>query len=128
MEDYVKILEELKGRRAAIDTESAALDEAIEAVSKLLETKGVAVVGRKPSGAFAGMTIIDAAKKYLASVQRPAPTKEIVEALERGGLQHKAKDFYASVYAILRQQAQKGPKGGIRRVAIDWELVEGEAT
>lgn len=119
MEDYVKILEDLKHKRAAID-------EAIEAISRLLEAQGVAVNGSReaPTGAFTGMTVIDAAKKYLASVKRPAPTKEIVAALERGGLQHNAKDFYASVYAILRQQAQKGPKGGVRRNAIDWELVE----
>ena len=118
MDSYVKILEDLKSRRAAID-------EAIEAISRLLATEGVEVEGhRAPTGAFTGMTIIDAARKYLTMVKRPAPTKEIVEALERGGLQHKAKDFYASVYAILRQEAQKGPKGGIRRNALDWELIE----
>lgn len=120
MEDYIKILEDLKQRRAAID-------ETIEAIGRLLATQGIEVDGhRAPTGAFTGMTVIDAARKYLKSVNRPAPTKEIVEALEKGGLQHQAKDFYASVYAILRQQAQKGEKvpGAIRRNSLDWELIE----
>lgn len=117
-EDYVRILEDLHRKRTAID-------EAIEAISRMLEAEGVAVDGpRAPTGTFTGMTVIEAAKKYLRMVSRPAPTKEIVEALEKGGLQHQAKDFYASVYAILRQQAQKGPGGGIKRTALDWELVE----
>jgi hypothetical protein len=118
-EDLVRILEELKAKREA-------LDEAIESISRYLGVEGVATSGngRAVAGAFTGMTVLEAAKKYLASVKRSAPTKEIVAALERGGLQHNAKDFYASVYAILRQQAQKGPKGGIRRSALDWELVE----
>lgn len=119
MQDYARILEDLQNQRAAID-------EAIDAISRLLSTTtGVEVGGhRAPTGAFANMTVIEAARKYLTMIQRPAPTKEIVQALEKGGLQHNAKDFYASVYAILRQQAQKGDKAGIRRNALDWELTE----
>ena len=120
MEDYKRILEDLRNKRERIE-------EAIEAITRLLEVNGEAVpgVGKSASGGgmFAGMTVAEAARKYLSIIKRPAPTKEIVEALERGGLQHNAKDFYASVYAILRQQAQRD-KAPIRRNALDWELVE----
>lgn len=128
MSEYLKILEDLQARREVLTGETEAVDEAIAAISRLPEVQAVwAKNGKKPAavkGAFSGMTIIEAAKKYLASIKRPAPTTEIAAALERGGVEHQAKDFYASVYAILRQQAQKGPKGGIRRVATDWELIE----
>lgn len=118
MEDYLKLREDLRQKREAID-------KMIEAVDEYLSASGVRVNEKPaPKGTFAGMTVIQAAMKYLAMVKRPAPTTEIVAALERGGLEHNAKDFYASVYAILRQQAQKGAKAGIRRNALNWELIE----
>ena len=70
------------------------------------------------------MTVIEAAKKYLAIIKRPASTKEICAALEKGGLQHNAKDFYSSVYAILRQRVQTSED--IERDAMDWKLKEEE--
>lgn len=114
----MKLLEDLKQKREAID-------RMIDAITEYLAASGVSVDGGEtPRGMFSGMTVLEAAKKYLAMIKRPAPTKEIVSALERGGLEHNAKDFYASVYAILRQQAQKGERAGIRRNALDWELTE----
>src|SRR5438477_13138557 len=42
---------------------------------------------------FFGMTIADAAKKYLGMVKATKSTAVIAEALERGGLKHSSKSF-----------------------------------
>lgn len=113
MEDLARTREGLIARRDA-------MNDAIAAIERVLGITGAEAPRTTPSGLYTGMTIIEAAKKFLAIVQRPASTKEIVLALEQGGLQHKSKDFYSSVYAILRQRQQS--HGDVKRVANDWSL------
>jgi hypothetical protein len=72
-----------------------------------------------PSDAFFGMTIADAAVKYLDkwASRKPQSTNTIVDALERGG-QKRSK--YTTVYGILSRRAKK--EGDVVNVKGDWGL------
>jgi hypothetical protein len=72
-----------------------------------------------PSDAFFGLTIADAAVKYLDkwANRKPQSTNAIVEALERGG-QKRSK--YTTVYGILSRRAKK--EGDVVNVKGDWGL------
>lgn len=74
------------------------------------------------SDAFFGLTVVDAAKRFLAMKKRPCGTQEIVDALETGGFVHKAKNFYATVHSSLlrREEALKD----VVRVKRKWALSE----
>jgi hypothetical protein len=68
---------------------------------------------------FFGMTIGDAAKKYLSMMKVTKSTADIAGALERGGLKHTSKDFPTTVRSIL------GPREDFTRVPNgDWGLAE----
>lgn len=68
---------------------------------------------------FFGMTIGDAAKKYLIMMKVTKPTADIATALEHGGLKHSSKDFPTTVRSVLRQREDftRVPNG-------DWGLTE----
>jgi len=68
---------------------------------------------------FFGMTIGDAAKKYLAMMKATKSTAEIAEGLERGGLKHSSKSFTTTVRSILgaNESFTRVPNG-------DWGLTE----
>lgn len=68
---------------------------------------------------FFGMTISDAARKYLGMAKATKSTGEIAEALERGGLKHSSKDFPTTVRSIIgpRDEFLRTPNG-------DWGLSE----
>lgn len=68
---------------------------------------------------FFGMTIADAAKKYLSMVKRTQSTGEIAVALESGGLKHASKDFQQTLRATLGQKGEL-----FLRVNGDWGLNE----
>jgi hypothetical protein len=68
---------------------------------------------------FFGMTIADAAKKYLAMMKTTKSTADIAAGLEQGGLKHSSKDFSTTVRSILgsREDFLRVPNG-------DWGLSE----
>jgi|SRR5471030_57258 hypothetical protein len=69
---------------------------------------------------FFGMTIADAARKFLTMKKATNPTGDIASALEQGGLKHSSKDFNTTVRSVLGQQREiflRVPNG-------DWGLVE----
>ena len=70
------------------------------------------------------MTVFEAAIVYLRSVGGAATTRELADALERGGITHKSKDFYNSVFATLTQYSQKRPE--LAKKKGEWILVETE--
>ncbi len=67
---------------------------------------------------FFGMTIGDAANKYLKMAKATKPTGDIASALERGGLKHSSKDFNTTVRSVL------GGREDFLRVNGDWGLTE----
>ena len=67
--------------------------------------------------------ITDAVKKYLAMVKKPQDTRVIAEALESGGFRHTSKNFYGTIFSVLRRRAQND--GDIVKVTSGlWALTE----
>jgi DNA-directed RNA polymerase delta subunit len=104
--DYEAVLADLHERRNKIDA-------AIDAVKGIL-----AAVGRTPSGStrirsaqdiapdtFFGLTIADAAIKYLGMVRSAQTLPQIWEALKQGGLPHTK---YNAVYTAFSRREQVG--------------------
>jgi hypothetical protein len=54
-----------------------------------------------PDDAFFGLSIGEAAKKYLGIVKRKPSIGEIADALDRGGLPHASGDFVGTVTTML---------------------------
>src|SRR5258705_746619 len=73
------------------------------------------------SDTFFGMSIPDAIKKYLAFMKKKQPAPEIAKALERGGFQHASKNFYSTIYTVLKRLRERGE---VVKVGTDWGLVE----
>jgi hypothetical protein len=115
--NYDAVLADLEARKAQLEAAIAAI--------KAIASQGGS--GPNPSGsgphvgpsAFLGMSIPDAAKKYLSGVKEKKPTQEIIDALVAGGL---PPSKYTTVYNILtRRQKQVGD---IVNMKGDWGLAE----
>ncbi len=88
--DYEAVLADLRAKRERIDAAITGIEtmlgiQALTAPSGSQQTKQPDDVGLGP-GAFLGMTIVDAAKKYLAYKRQNQRTEEILKALQDGGL------------------------------------------
>lgn len=57
-----------------------------------------------------------------ALVAESHPTKQLMEALERGGYQHRSKNFYTTVFGVLNRHWKT--QGEIVKVDGDWGLRE----
>lgn len=65
-----------------------------------------------PAGAFLGKSIPEAAELYLAIVKGKRTSKDIAEAINRGGIETKSKNFTQNVHAGL-DRARKTPNSGL---------------
>ena len=124
--NYDAVLADLIARRDK-------LNSAIEAIQGTLGIRNGSVSTVSPETpppaaeigrhAFFGMSIPDAAKKFLAMSREPKSTNEISIALERGGLTHSAGNFANSVGSILHRL--DSANGEIVRVSRGtWGLLE----
>lgn len=95
--DYRAVLADLEARRAQ-------LDQAIAAIRLFLGEQGdggSALFTEVKSDTFFGLSVTDAAKKYLTIVKDPKSTQEIADALKAGGFKSTAKNFYSNVFTAL---------------------------
>ena len=92
-------------QHSAVDAESAPMSSDIE------------------SDTFFGLSIVEAAKKFLGMGRRPKTTNEIKEALEAGGYTHTSKNFYSTIFSVLNRESNK-VGGEIAKVNDKWGLVE----
>jgi hypothetical protein len=133
--NYGAFLADLEAKRAALDQAIASLR--VAAASGALVgnvgdpippmTDGVAVSlhgGEVPVGAFLGKSISEAAKLCLQIIKRKLTTREIADALIKGGVETTAKtSFPAIVHSILVRTAKSG--GGIMKLGRShWALSE----
>lgn len=104
--DYEAVLADLRAKRASLDTAIAALEQihvgssgsgGSAAAAKPIDPSSI------PDDAFFGLSVVEAAKKYLALVKRKQSVKEIADALDRGGLPHTSSDFVGTVATMLRR-------------------------
>ena len=58
-----------------------------------------------PSDAFFGMSISNAAQKYMNMRKKPATTPEIAEALEQGGFPHQSGNFANTIHSVLTRNS-----------------------
>jgi len=133
--DYNRVLADLRERRdklnaaiAAIeemslgtggldsggDSDTAAGDESPIQMPQRISTARYGLL----SDSFFQMSAADAAKKYLRIVKRPAGTKEICDALTRGGYLTNAKNFYSNLYTTLLRTPD------VIKVKKEWGLAE----
>lgn len=122
--DYEAVLSDLEAKRAALDVAIAALRQVRNAGAHT--GIGTAGVIRQidpeniPDDAFFGLSIGEAAKKYLGMVKRKQSTREIAEALDRGGLPHTSSNFLNTVTTMLSRQARSD--SDLVKVGREWGL------
>jgi hypothetical protein len=104
--NYEAVLADLRVKRASLDAAIAAIEQLqtvggmsseATALPKTIDPSSI------PDDAFFGLSVVDAAKKYLTIVKRKQSVKEIADALDRGGLPHSSSNFVATVATMLRR-------------------------
>jgi hypothetical protein len=127
--DYNAVLADLRAKRDK-------LDAAIAGIETMLGIRGLAEQAQKPEGesgngggnglgpgAFLGMTIVDAARKFLSVTRRNQRTEEILRALKDGGMVLTSADPINTVGSVLNRNYSQG--GEIVRVERGvWGLAE----
>lgn len=122
--DYQAVLADLESKKDE-------LDKAITAIKRIMgdptlssdgQTKQQGQVLALTPTAFFGMSVADAAKKYLAIVKEPKSTPDIASALQKYGMKTVAKNFTLTVFSSLERRERVGevvrPKRGL------WGLAE----
>jgi len=126
-EHYQMVLDDLIARRAKLDAAISAIQEAMG-----LPSSGSLSAGATPAGgssdtlrsdSFFGMTVVEAAKKYLAVSKRTRTAQEVTDALKGGGYTFATGTPLATVTSVLHRSDAKG--GEIIRVSKGtWGLAE----
>jgi hypothetical protein len=110
--DYEAVIADLDAKRAALDAAIAALRLAVSIGAQVTMGTAGAVPAKPidpasiPDDAFFGLSIGEAAKKYLLMVKRKQSVREIADALERGGLPHTSSNFVNTVATMLNRTAK----------------------
>jgi len=132
--DYGTFIADLEAKKTVLDNLIASLKAAM-AAGALGPTEGASFVnlgatvvnpsihgGEIPAGAFLGKSIPEAVKAYLSLVKRKATTREIAEALLKGGMETSGKGSFETIVgsALYRVRNQ----GEILRVKGAWGLAE----
>jgi hypothetical protein len=91
--DYAHVLADMEARRTALDAAIASMRAFLSgqlgdaAMATSTTSPSVPGNGEVPAGAFLGKSIPEAAKLYLQIVKRKATSRDIAEALRRGGME-----------------------------------------
>ena len=114
---YQLVLDDLMARRAKLDAGIAAIQEAMGITGP---PNGSAAVGANGAGSirsdsFFGMTVHEAAKKFLTMSKRTKTAQEIADALVEGGYTFATGNPLGTVSTVLHRADAKG--GEIVRVS-----------
>jgi hypothetical protein len=131
--DYGAFLADLEARRAALDNAITALKAWLSSAPGSSEGMsyvklGTTVMnpsihgGEVPSGAFLGKSIPEATKLYLSIVKQKRSTREIADALRKGGMESTSNNFEGIVATGLHRASKN--IGEIVRVTGAWALAE----
>lgn len=127
--DYAAVLADLRAKRAKLDAAITGIETMLGLASESGESLSPAMSGASggtevKSDSFFGMTIPEAAKKYLAMKKVPKSTVEITQALKSGGIQAGTQgNFGNTVGSVLNRNYTQG--GGIVRIRRGvWGLAE----
>jgi hypothetical protein len=75
-----------------------------------------------PTDAFFGLSLVEAAKKYLSMVKAPKTAREIADALEGGGFKTTSQNFSNTVFSVLSREDKN--EGAIAKVNRGFGLAE----
>jgi hypothetical protein len=120
---YDAVLADLRQRRARIDTAIAAIEELMsgqgglppsaptEGGDSFPDTAGANPPEPTPptlskqikEDTFFNLSTVQAARKFLSMMKRPAATGEMVAAFQQGGFLTNAKNFYSNLYTSLKR-------------------------
>ena len=126
--DYAHVLADMEARRTALDAAIASMRAFLsgqlgDATMAGPSASSVSTNGEVPAGAFLGKSIPDAAKLFLQIVKRKSTSRDIAEALRRGGMESTSSNFQGIVHAVL----DRARKSGGEIVKLDrshWGLAE----
>ncbi len=126
--DYSKVLDDMLAKRAAIDAVIINIQTLLGMEpSESSPPASVTPVSRTatdiPAVAFLGKSIPDAARLYFQIVKRKATSREIADALVRGGMETRSPRFHEIVRSVL----DRARKAGGDIVKLDksyWGLAE----
>jgi len=132
--EYGTILADLEAKRSVLDAAISSLRAAM-AAGALGATEGTSYVnlaatvvnpsihnGEVPAGAFLGKSIAEAAKLYLSIVKSKQTTREIADALLKGGMETTSSNFEGIVHAGLNRERKAS--GELVRVGKAWALTQ----
>jgi hypothetical protein len=121
--NYEAVLSDLKAKRAAIDSAIAAIEAILGQGSSIPVPTIQGPTAEIRPDSFFGMSIPEAAKKFLVMSKKPRSTQEIAEALLNGGMTSASGNFANSVGSVLNRQDKSS--GEIVRVSRGlWGLAE----
>lgn len=123
--DYVAVLADMKAKRAR-------LDAGIAAIEAMLKLPGGATTPSPQSpaaveivsGMFSGLSIPDAAKKFLAVRKHQATTPQIVEGLRQGGQRNAASRSFPNTVASVLARVDANAAGIVHVGRGTWALAE----
>jgi hypothetical protein len=136
--DFSAILANMESKRSALDAAIASLRAAM--ASGALGTVGtsvdtipvdgipITVASQRshgidiPNGAFHGKTVTEAIKTYLGTIKKKQKTRQIVDALRKGGIESSSDKFSNIVYNNLARM--QNITGEIVKVGTEWGLSE----
>jgi hypothetical protein len=132
--DYAAFLADLEAKKAVLERAIASVRAvmnggalAVSVGDSMSMTDGLSVsvmpAGEVPRGAFLGKSIPEAAKLYLAIVKSKQTSRDIAEALLKGGIESRSKTFSTQVHSIL-DRASKGGSGIVKLDKSHWGLVD----
>jgi hypothetical protein len=117
--DYAAVLADLEAKRAELDSAIAVIKREMgmsAAPTQAGHAKQSATHELTPT-AFFGMSVGDAAKKYLSIVKEDRTTPAIADALLKHGLKTTSKNFSVTVFSALERKEDAGelvrPKRGL---------------
>jgi hypothetical protein len=116
--DYQTVLADLRAKRDELNTAIAAIERLTgisSSQSAAAPNSNNALSAEVRPDSFFGLSIPDGARKFLKMSKAPKSSKEIADALDKGGLTHSSADFVNTVGSILNRADKNG--GDIVRVA-----------
>jgi len=123
--DDAAVLAYLKAKRASLDASIAALEAFLGPTPLEGVPDGVAVRLRNDDepeqlgpGVFHGLSISEAAKRFLEITKKKQKTRAICDAIQKGGIETGAKNFLSNVYTTLLRNKD------FMRLGSYWALAE----
>jgi len=126
--DYTAVLADLEARRAALDAAiagvRAVLGQGSSAEVTTLSIPGIRKEGptRVTPGMFHGLSVSEAARRFLELKKAKQRMKDIVEGIREGGIESSAENFYSNVFTTLQRRKD------FIRLGKYWALAEWHPT